>query len=63
MGDIAKELGKAWKVMTPLQKEPYEEKAKKDRGRYEEQKEEYFKHQRQNDVDDEEEEEDEEDED
>ena len=62
MGDIAKELGKAWKVMTTQQKEPFEEKAKTDRQRYEEQKADYLKHQRVNDVDDDEEE-DEEDED
>ena len=35
IGDIAKQLGAAWKIMTPEQKAPYEETAKKDRKRYE----------------------------
>lgn len=35
IGDIAKQLGAAWKIMTPEQKAPYEEAAKKDRKRYE----------------------------
>ncbi len=37
IGEIAKQLGAAWKIMTPEQKKPYEEMAKKDRKRYDEQ--------------------------
>ena len=35
VGDIAKQLGAAWKIMTADQKAPYEKQAKKDRERYE----------------------------
>lgn len=35
VGDLAKQLGAAWKVMTDDQKAPYEKQAKKDRARYE----------------------------
>lgn len=35
VGEIAKQLGAAWKIMTKEQKYPYEESARKDRGRYE----------------------------
>ena len=62
VGDIAKELGKAWKIMSEDQKEPYEKKARKDRERYEVQKEEYRKQDFHGQNDEEEEEEDEEDE-
>ena len=34
IGEIAKQLGAAWNVMTPEQKKPYEEEAKKDKQRY-----------------------------
>lgn len=62
IGDIAKDLGKAWKVMNDVQKEPYEAKAKTDRKRYEVDKEEYAEKLRShNDVEEEEEDEDEED--
>lgn len=43
IGDIAKQLGAAWKIMTADQKAPYEEAAKKDRKRYEEEMEQYRK--------------------
>ena len=34
VGDLAKKLGAAWKVMNEEQKRPYEELARKDRDRY-----------------------------
>ena len=34
VGDLAKQLGAAWKIMTVVQKKPYEELAQKDRDRY-----------------------------
>ena len=34
VGEIAKQLGAAWKIMTKEQKSPYEESARKDRLRY-----------------------------
>jgi len=34
VGDIAKQLGAAWKIMTKEQKKPYEQRAEKDRARY-----------------------------
>ncbi len=37
IGEIAKQLGAAWKIMTTDQRKPYEERAKKDRARYEQQ--------------------------
>lgn len=43
VGDIAKKLGAAWKVMTDSQKKPYEDKAKLDRQRYESEMELYRK--------------------
>ena len=58
IGETAKELGKAWKVMTSKQKEPYEEKAQHDRKRYEDEKKDYVPQE-----DDEEEEEEEEEDD
>ena len=36
IGEIAKQLGAAWNVMTPEQKKPYEEQAKEDKVRYQE---------------------------
>ena len=60
VGDIAKELGKAWKIMTPKQKEPYDDKAKLEKKRYEEEKESYLATSVNNDEDDEEDEEEEE---
>lgn len=41
VGDIAKQLGAAWKIMTTDQKAPYEKKAKEDRKRYDREMEEY----------------------
>lgn len=41
IGEIAKQLGAAWKIMTADQKKPYENMAKKDRERYDEQMELY----------------------
>ena len=58
VGDIAKELGKAWRIMTEDQKEPYEKEAKEDRERYEEEKESYVPPD-ENDMEDDEEDEDE----
>ena len=34
VGEIAKQLGAAWKVMTPEQRQPYEDEAKKLREKY-----------------------------
>ena len=36
VGDLAKMLGAAWRIMTDDQKAPYEEMTRKDRERYEE---------------------------
>ena len=35
VGELAKQLGAAWKIMTTEQKDPYEQEAKQDRARYE----------------------------
>lgn len=35
VGELAKQLGAAWKIMTEAQKKPYEQSAQKDRERYE----------------------------
>lgn len=43
VGEIAKQLGAAWKIMTPEQKAPYEKNAKDDRQRYDSQMAEYKK--------------------
>ena len=43
VGDIAKQLGAAWKIMTAEQKKPYEDQAKKDRERYDSEMEQYKK--------------------
>ena len=43
VGDIAKQLGAAWKIMTPEQKAPYEKQSKDDRKRYERDMERYRK--------------------
>lgn len=59
VGDIAKELGKAWRIMTDDQKEPYDKQAKEDRVRYEGEKEAYVAPDENDMEDDEEDEEDE----
>lgn len=43
IGEIAKQLGAAWKIMTAEQKAPYEQQSKDDRKRYERQMEQYRK--------------------
>ena len=43
VGEIAKQLGAAWKIMTPEQKKPYEDQSKNDRKRYEREMEQYRK--------------------
>lgn len=43
VGDLAKLLGAEWKTLTPAQKAPFEEKAKKDKERYKTQMEAYKK--------------------
>lgn len=43
VGEIAKQLGAAWKIMTAEQKAPYEKSAKLDRSRYDAQMSEYRK--------------------
>ena len=43
VGEIAKQLGAAWKIMTPEQKAPYEQQSKDDRKRYEREMELYRK--------------------
>ena len=43
VGEIAKQLGAAWKIMTAEQKAPYDEQTKKDRERYEHEMELYRK--------------------
>lgn len=43
VGEIAKKLGAAWRVMTDDQKQPYEQQAKCDRERYEKEMELYRK--------------------
>lgn len=43
VGEIAKQLGAAWKIMTPEQKAPYEQQSKDDRKRYEREMEQYRK--------------------
>ena len=43
VGEIAKQLGAAWKIMTPEQKAPYEKQSKDDRKRYERDMEKYRK--------------------
>lgn len=43
VGELAKQLGAAWKIMTPEQKVPYEEEARDDRLRYEDEMEKYRK--------------------
>ena len=65
VGDIAKQLGALWKMMTTEQKKPFEESAAKDRDRYDEEMQAYREAQKQPapDVDDDEEEEDEDEED
>lgn len=43
VGEIAKQLGAAWKIMTDEQKAPYEKQSKDDRVRYEKEMEKYRK--------------------
>lgn len=60
IGEIAKQLGAAWKIMTADQKAPYEESAKKDRKRYEVEMEQYRKGEFAHEEEEEEEEDDDE---
>ena len=59
VGELAKQLGAAWKIMTPEQKVPYEKEAREDRVRYEREMEQYRKGEYNPEVDEEEEEDDE----
>ena len=61
VGDMAKQLGAAWKIMTPEQKAPYEAQAKKDRERYEVEMVQYRKGEYNREEEEEEEEDDDED--